>query len=113
MIVDDYWEIGASGRRYDRDFVLEVLEERHREPHPDEWAIAGFRGQATRPNGVPGDLHLVAGPVGRRAERRCGRTSTGRWRAVYHQGTIVGAAAELIMTEATKGPVARVGRLVS
>ncbi|GGV00635.1 hypothetical protein GCM10010211_79920 [Streptomyces albospinus] len=28
----DFWETGASGQRYDRAYVLDVLEERHKDP---------------------------------------------------------------------------------
>lgn len=28
MTAEDFWEVGASGRRYDREFVLDVLDER-------------------------------------------------------------------------------------
>ncbi len=32
MIDPDFWEVGASGRRYSREFVLETLENRAPEP---------------------------------------------------------------------------------
>lgn len=32
MTVDDFWEIGASGQRYSRAFVLDVLEARLTNP---------------------------------------------------------------------------------
>ena len=28
MTTDDFWEVGASGRAYSREYVLEILEER-------------------------------------------------------------------------------------
>jgi hypothetical protein len=34
---EDFWEAGASGRRYNREFVLETLEERWSRPHDDSW----------------------------------------------------------------------------
>jgi hypothetical protein len=92
MIVDDYWEIGASGRRYDRNFVLEVLEERHRQPHPDDWAIEDFAIRQLGPTVFLVTYNLWQGP--RRTRRATvWEKSTGNWRAVYHQGTIVEAAA--------------------
>jgi hypothetical protein len=42
MISDDYWEVGASGQRYNRQTVLEILEERHRQPHEDHWETFDF-----------------------------------------------------------------------
>jgi hypothetical protein len=35
MTADNFWETGASGRRYSRKFVLDTLESRHRTPHED------------------------------------------------------------------------------
>ena len=45
MTAQDFWEIGASGRRYSREYVLEVLEERHRSALEDRWETADFRCQ--------------------------------------------------------------------
>jgi hypothetical protein len=37
MTVADFWEVGASGRRYGRAYVLDQLEKRHAVPHIDIW----------------------------------------------------------------------------
>src|SRR5689334_11631866 len=37
MTASDFWEVGASGRRYGRKYVLETLEKRHAAPHTDVW----------------------------------------------------------------------------
>jgi hypothetical protein len=50
MISADYWEIGASGNRYDRELVLRVLEERRRQPVQDIWETSDFRMPPTQPN---------------------------------------------------------------
>lgn len=88
MIVDDYWEIGASGRRYEREFILDVLAERLRQPPADEWAIEDF---AVRQLGAKVHLATYTLWQGRRQTRRATvweRTGDS-WRALYHQGTIV------------------------
>jgi hypothetical protein len=36
MITEDFWEVGASGRRYSRDFVLAELEKRYEVQAIDE-----------------------------------------------------------------------------
>ncbi len=36
MTDPDFWEIGASGRRYSRAYVLDELEQRHAAPHADD-----------------------------------------------------------------------------
>src|SRR3954465_12494541 len=33
MTVEEYWEVGASGRRYNRNYVLDELEKRYQNPH--------------------------------------------------------------------------------
>ena len=35
MTVEDFWETGASGRRYSRAVVLDELEKRYATPHTD------------------------------------------------------------------------------
>ncbi len=37
-----FWEVGASGRVYDRSFVLSNLERRHSIAHDDEWDVSEF-----------------------------------------------------------------------
>jgi hypothetical protein len=88
MIVDDYWEIGASGRRYQREFVLDVLEDRHRRPHTDDWAIQDFEIRQLCTTTYLATYTLWQGD---RQTRRATvwERSTGTWKAVYHHGTIV------------------------
>ena len=40
MTAEDFWETGASGRRYSRQFVLDELEKRFAAPHEDERSSA-------------------------------------------------------------------------
>ncbi|MGW1910408.1 hypothetical protein ACWCQS_06550 [Streptomyces sp. NPDC002076] len=47
MTAPDFWETGASGRRYSRAHVLDVLEERHKEPPAEEWTLV-LDGRRTR-----------------------------------------------------------------
>ena len=88
MIADDYREVGASGRHYDRDCVLDVLEQRHRAPHEDPWETRDFHSRA-----LAGDVFLLTYTLHQaaRISRRMTlwrRTPDG-WRALYHQGTLV------------------------
>ncbi len=89
MITDDYWEIGASGRVYSREFVLQVLADRHRSPMTDDpWRIEDF---ACRP--LAPELFQVTYTLwqGLRETRRSTlwRRTGNSWRAVFHQGTVV------------------------
>ncbi len=88
MVEPDFWEVGASGRRYSREYVLDTLAERHSRPHEDPWETRDFHCRELGP-----DTYLVtytlnqAGRISRRATiwRRRGQ----EWRIVYHQGTLV------------------------
>lgn len=88
MIVADFWEVGASGRRYSRDYVLAVLAERQRHPQPDVWSAADFHCRQLARNVYLLTYTLFQG------ERRTRRTTIWQrgpsgWRAVFHQGTLV------------------------
>jgi hypothetical protein len=85
----DYWEVGASGRRYSRDFVLDMLDQ---EP-PILAATARWRtsGHALRALGPDTYLLTYNLTQGKRLTRRSTlwqRTPTS-WQILFHQGTIV------------------------
>jgi hypothetical protein len=88
MVVEDYWETGASGRRYSLEFVLDVLEQRQRAPGEDPWETSDFRCQALGDN-----CYLLTYTL--RQDQRITRRMTlwrrdiDGWRAIYHQGTVV------------------------
>ena len=89
MTVGDFWETGASGRRYSREFVLDELERRYAAPHIDTWEATGFHCRA-----LASGVYLLTYTLlqdGVRRTRRATiwqRTSAG-WQIVYHQGTII------------------------
>ncbi len=88
MTAEDYWEVGASGTRYDRGFIWGVLEKRYAAHAPDEWRTSEF---ACRPLGPATFLLTYVLDQGPRRTRRATiweHTPTG-WRALYHQGTVV------------------------
>jgi|SRR5579872_6575168 len=92
MMVDDFWEVGASGARYSRQFVLDELERRHAAPHEDEWETSDFHCRQLGPDVYLLTYTLLQQRV--RCTRRCTiwqRTDQG-WKIVYHQGTIVQGA---------------------
>ena len=89
MMVDgDFWEVGASGRRYTRKHTLEVLEKRTGTPDEELWETTDFRCQE-----LAADLYLLTYTLrqGERITRRSTiwRRSTEGWKVVFHQGTIV------------------------
>ncbi len=88
IVVDDFWEVGASGRTYDKKHVLDVLEERAKDSKPDQWETSEFRCQE-----LAQDVYLLTYILfqGERKTRRSTiwKNKDGRWQAAYHQGTIV------------------------
>lgn len=50
MMAEDFWEVGASGRRYGKESVLDTLEKRFCEPFEDEWKVDEFFCQEVAPN---------------------------------------------------------------
>jgi len=88
MTEPEFWEVGASGRRYSRAYVFEFLEERYRNPGPDPWQTRDFHCLELAPDNYLLTYTLVQGErVTRRAT--IWRRRAGAWRIVYHQGTVV------------------------
>jgi len=83
-----FWEVGASGRRYSREYILDVLEERFRNPVEDIWETKDFHCLE-----IARDNYLITYTLiqGARITRRATiwRRSEFDWKIVYHQGTVV------------------------
>ncbi len=86
---DDFWEIGASGRRYSRPFVLDALEERHSQAHDDVWDTTDFFCRQLAP-----ELYLLTYTLLQDRVRLTRRTTLWQrspegWKILFHQGTMV------------------------
>jgi hypothetical protein len=91
MMDAGFWEVGASGRRYSREHVLDTLEARHSAPHDDAWETSEFQCVELGARTYLLTYTLVQDRV--RVTRRTTiwrRTDAG-WKIVYHQGTVVEA----------------------
>jgi hypothetical protein len=92
MTDEGFWEVGASGRRYSREHVVDVLEDRHQVAShlalEDTWETVDF---ALRELG--GDTYLLTYTLlqGPRKTRRMTvwRRSGKEWKVLFHQGTLV------------------------
>ncbi|HYA95420.1 MAG TPA: DUF4440 domain-containing protein [Terriglobales bacterium] len=87
----DYWEVGASGRRYSREFILRTLDQNP----PVDAASAGWQSYDHGLRRLGPDTFLFTYTL-RQAERLTRRatiwqTTSEGWRALYHQGTTVSA----------------------
>jgi hypothetical protein len=88
MTAEDFWEIGASGRRYSRQYVLDTLEERLENPVEDAWETRDFHCRNLAP-----DLYLLTYTLlqGERLTRRSTlwRRDGSAWKVLFHQGTLM------------------------
>ena len=90
-MLPEFWEVGASGRRYSRGWILEMLEA----TPPVDADEAGWRVMDFAVRRLAGETYLATytldqkGRITRRATiwQRDGRA----WRIAYHQGTVVEA----------------------
>jgi len=92
MTAEDFWEVGASGRRYSRAIVLDELEKRWSMPHSHVWETSDFQCRKLCP-----DVYLLTYTLVQEKQRRTRRAtiwqrSAEGWKIVYHQGTLVAEA---------------------
>lgn len=84
----NFWETGASGRRYGREEVWAVLERRYADSIEDEWQVTDPRVQI-----VGSDTYLMTYTLIqiRRVTRRATlwQRRGNDWVVLYHQGTVV------------------------
>lgn len=43
MMDEGFWEVGASGCIYTKDYVLDALEERYSKPYKESWQTQNFK----------------------------------------------------------------------
>jgi len=88
MTSDEFWEVGASGRRYSREFVLNTLESRVGEPDEDCWQTGDFHCLQIAQDNFLLTYTLLQGT---RLTRRSTiwRRAPGGWKILFHQGTVV------------------------
>lgn len=88
----DYWEVGASGRRYSREFILRELMKSV--PYVDAaaagWQTTDFGLRCLGPETYL--LTYTLDQAGRRTRRSTiWQKSEDEWRILYHQGTVIAA----------------------
>lgn len=88
MTETDFWEVGASGKRYSRELVVETLDARYRNLIHETWHIEDFQCRE-----IAADSFLVTYTLfqGERQTRRSTiwRRTNDEWKIFYHQGTLV------------------------
>jgi hypothetical protein len=88
LVGADFWEVGASGRRYSRAYVMKTLAQRAGTALEDPWETSEFHCRA-----LARGVYLLTYTLrqGERLTRRATiweRAPSG-WRIVFHQGTVV------------------------
>jgi hypothetical protein len=88
MMTADFWEVGASGRRYSKDHVLAELQKRFAGEYVDRWETRDFHCRR-----LADDVYLLTYTLqqGERTTRRSTiwQRSQAGWKIVFHQGTVV------------------------
>ncbi len=90
MMVADYWEFGASGRRYDRAFILQHLDEMP----PVDATAAGWNTSDFHCRRLSADAYLLTYTLDQGDNRKTRRgtiwhNTPAGWQIVYHQGTLI------------------------
>ncbi|MBN8726347.1 MAG: DUF4440 domain-containing protein [Xanthomonadales bacterium] len=89
IVAGDFMEVGASGRKYSRAFVLDVLERRTGQEPTGSLKVSDFECSQLAPTIFLATYLLdQAGRLSRRAT--IWEWAAGRWLIRYHQGTPVG-----------------------
>lgn len=88
LLAPDFWEVGASGKIYGRDFVLDTLEQRQQLPIDEAWHTSDYDLQQIAEKNflLTYTLHQPTRDTRRATLWR--QTENG-WQMVYHQGTVV------------------------
>jgi len=89
MTEPDFWEVGASGRRYSREYVIATVEQRYAQGDDQALQAREFHCQQ-----LASDLDLLTYTLTQDESRLTRRATIWRrhrtdWKIVYHQGTVV------------------------
>ncbi|SFA86511.1 DUF4440 domain-containing protein [Azotobacter beijerinckii] len=88
LLNSDFWEIGASGNIYDREFVLNTLDERRKNPRKETWRTFDFNLRRIEENHFLLTYSLQQPTRLSRRMTLWQKTPEG-WKMIYHQGTPV------------------------
>lgn len=89
---DDFWEVGASGRRFSRNFVIATMIDRFASGQPDEYETDGWELSDYHLREIAPLTYLLTYTL-RQPNRLTRRLSVWQgseeagWKILYHQGT--------------------------
>ena len=88
MTADDFWEIGASGKVYGREFVIANLLERYKTPEIENWSCSEFSVRLLS-EGLYQLNYVLQQPDRRTRRTTLWQRTDSRWQIVFHQGTVI------------------------
>lgn len=88
LVDENFWEIGASGKTYDRAFALHTLKNRASIPSPTMWQTSDY---AVRKVGDSVFLltYTLTQPMRITKRLSVWEATPHGWKVVFHQGTVV------------------------
>jgi hypothetical protein len=89
MMAPDFWEVGASGRRYSREYILTELEKRHQHPIVEDWQAEDFHCRELAPGIYLLTYTLLQEKIRKTRRSTIWQQTPEEWKIVFHQGTIV------------------------
>lgn len=85
---EDFWEVGASGNVYERQYVIDTLVSRGKVPGEERWIISDVRCRELGETTFALTYQLdQAGRLTRRLT--LWRGDADGWKVLYHQGTLI------------------------
>lgn len=91
---EDFWETGASGRRYSREFVWATLKERYESSDKDEFEVELWETRDFYLREIASRTYLLTYTLWGQGDRLTRRLTVWQgsvedgWKVLYHQGTI-------------------------
>ena len=93
-IAQDFWETGASGPRYSREFVWATLQERYEARAADEFEADAWETRDPHLREIAPAIYLLTYTLWGQGDRLTRRLSVWQgsikdgWKVLYHQGTV-------------------------
>ncbi|NNM58654.1 MAG: DUF4440 domain-containing protein [Legionellales bacterium] len=90
QMCDEFWEVGASGNIYTRQDVIETLLERYNDQnYQDIWETSDFKVTQIAPDNYLLTYNLIQNHSRHTRRSIIWRKVNGRWKILYHQGTVI------------------------
>jgi len=94
MTAPYFWEVGASGQTYSREYVIDTVVNRYLDPayiDKDKWQTKDFQCYEIAPNNYLLTYILLQDETRVTRRSTIWRKTSNGWQIVYHQGTLVQA----------------------